>query len=197
MCLAAIAIHAHPQWPLLVLANRDEFHQRPSAPLHVWPNTHPPLLAGKDLQSAGSWLCVDACGNFALLTNVRNSGLIRGESAPSRGQLVLDALRGKIPTPQQASIYSGFNLLAGQLLDAHGQAQVRLRYYTNQTASLPFGWSLTHGLHALSNGALNEPWPKEQRLKQKLKKVLHVVRSLLSSVSLISSLRLLPNHQFL
>lgn len=157
---------------MLVLANRDEFHHRPSAPLHVWTDTHPVLLAGKDLQSSGTWLGVNARGYFALLTNVRNAELNRGETAPSRGQLVLDALSGLLPEVRQADHYSGFNLLAGQLLNHHGQVNVKLKCYTNQGASIPFEIPLPHGLHALSNGRMNEPWPKSQRLKLAVEKML-------------------------
>ncbi|HEX4842216.1 MAG TPA: NRDE family protein [Limnobacter sp.] len=165
MCLAALAIDAHPDWPLLVLANRDEFHHRPSAPLHVWPNTQPALLAGKDLQSGGTWLGVNAQGHFALLTNVRNNALNRGDAAPSRGQLVVDALHGLLPQPQQANTYSGFNLIAGRLLNAHGGVDVKLECYSNQGATVPFALPLGNGVHVLSNGHLNEAWPKAKQLK--------------------------------
>ena len=37
MCLVAILQNAHPRYPLILLGNRDEFHQRPSVAADWWP----------------------------------------------------------------------------------------------------------------------------------------------------------------
>ena len=48
MCLIVLAWRAHPDFPLVVAANRDEFHARPAAPADFW-SDQPGILAGRDL----------------------------------------------------------------------------------------------------------------------------------------------------
>ncbi len=49
MCLLLLAYKIHPVYKLIVAANRDEFYERQTAPLHIWKD-HPELYAGKDLK---------------------------------------------------------------------------------------------------------------------------------------------------
>lgn len=86
MCLAAIAINQHPNYKLVCIANRDEFHNRPSQPMHWWSEND--ILAGADLQANGTWMGITKQGRFALVTNVRNPDLHPAQDAPSRGHLV-------------------------------------------------------------------------------------------------------------
>ncbi len=81
MCLIAVAWQAHPDYPLIVLANRDEFHARPAAPARFWAEA-PQLLAGRDLSAGGTWLGVTRQGRFAALTNVREPGMRPGGALP-------------------------------------------------------------------------------------------------------------------
>lgn len=165
MCLAAIALNAHPEFPFICLANRDEFHNRPTAPLHDWNGR---LFAGKDLQSGGAWLGVGINGRFALLTNVRNAALNMPATAPTRGELVVKAiLEGSGPTENTALGYAGFNLIHGSLqtLDFHCTNNQGLKLDNG----LPYSKPLTQGIHSLSNGYLGAPWPKTQRLETGLK----------------------------
>lgn len=160
MCLAAIALNAHPEFPFICVANRDEFHNRPTAPLHAWDDK---LFAGKDLQSGGAWLAVGATGEFALLTNVRNTALNMPDSAPTRGELVVNAiLERDAPTEKAALEYAGFNLILGNLLP------LELHCISNQALKLksdrPYSIPLNEGLHGLSNGHLDAPWPKTRKL---------------------------------
>lgn len=116
MCLAVLAINVHPDYPFICLANRDEFHNRPTAPLHAWSTHYGSLWAGKDLQSGGTWLGIGSNAEFALLTNVRNSALNMPDTAPSRGQLVLDAIETGTAPDEKASLdFAGFNLIHGNL----------------------------------------------------------------------------------
>jgi uncharacterized protein with NRDE domain len=169
MCLAVLAIHAHPDYPFICLANRDEFHNRPTAPLQVWPTSYGSLWAGKDLQSGGTWLGIGSHGEFAMLTNVRNSTLNMPGTAPSRGQLVLDAIQtGTAPDEANSLQFAGFNLIHGSL------QTLNLRCTSNQGVKLnnglDFTTALQSGLHSLSNGYLNAPWPKSRLLKKGLQK---------------------------
>jgi hypothetical protein len=88
MCLAFVAIDAHARYPLVIAANRDEYHARVAEPAHWWPEG---ILAGRDLLAGGTWLGVSRQGRWALVTNVRDAGH-NDKSAPSRGSLVVDAL---------------------------------------------------------------------------------------------------------
>ncbi len=168
MCLAAVAIQSSPYFPFVCVANRDEFHNRPTAPLHHWSVHGVPIYAGKDLQSEGTWLGVSEQGRFALLTNVRNASLNR-KDAPSRGELVTKALIEPLDlNPAEARQYSGYNLIQGNLIHQN------LCYSTNQHMDQngDSNQRLMPGIHALSNGSLMSKWPKTTSLKNGLSSVL-------------------------
>jgi uncharacterized protein with NRDE domain len=108
MCLIVLAWRAHPDFPLVVAANRDEFHARPAAPAEFW-SDHPGILAGRDLEARGTWMGVSRNGRFAAVTNYR--GGTEPSAKHSRGALVTGfLLKGKDFRVERSS-YSGFNLL--------------------------------------------------------------------------------------
>ena len=151
MCVAAVAWHAHPRWRLVAIGNRDELHERASAPLAWWPRSA--VLAGRDLVGGGTWLGVSETGRFALITNRRGFG-DPDPAKRSRGELATALLRGDdIPAPLAA--YNPFNILA--------TGPDGLAYLTNRPD--PLRAPLGHGVYGLSNGALDEPWPKTLALK--------------------------------
>lgn len=159
MCLITLAYHIHPRFPLVLAANRDEFHERPTAPAGWWSDA-PHLLAGRDLRAGGTWLGITRQGTFAALTNHRD--LRRApKQGPSRGLLVRTALEGTA-TLDDTAAYEGFNLLHGPL-DA-------LHYHNNIE---PTDVALEPGIHGLSNALLNTPWPKVQRAKAALERALN------------------------
>lgn len=161
MCVLAIAWHAHPRWPLIVAANRDELHARPSAPLARWPDDPAGVIAGRDLQSGGTWLGVTERGRFAAVTNLRGYGLPDPDRA-SRGALVTDMLTGAgayaDPSEAQLQDFNPFNLI----VVGGGEAQ----FLTNRPGSARS--ALAPGVYGLSNGALDAPWPKTLQLKAAL-----------------------------
>ena len=111
MCLILVGWRVHEAYPLVVAANRDEFHERPAARAAFW-DDKPDVLAGRDLQARGTWMGVSRGGRFAAVTNYR--GGTEASAAESRGALVTRYLEGT-DVPQLAarkSEYSGFNLLA-------------------------------------------------------------------------------------
>lgn len=111
MCLILVAWRVHEEYPLIVAANRDEFHGRPAARAAFW-DDKPEVLAGRDLQARGTWMGVSRGGRFAAVTNYR--GGTEPGAAESRGALVTRFLDG-VGVPQLAerkAAYSGFNLLA-------------------------------------------------------------------------------------
>jgi uncharacterized protein with NRDE domain len=154
MCLVLIALDAHPDYPLIVAANRDEFYDRPTAPAAFWADS-PSVLAGHDLKAGGTWLGIDRQGRLAAVTNYRQ-GQREGPAPRSRGRLVSDFLTGDTDAPEymervrsEAGLYNGFNLIAG---DARG-----FFYYSNREGRLR---SLAPGVYGLSNHLLDTPWPK-------------------------------------
>ena len=155
MCLIALAWRTHPRYELALIANRDEFHGRPAEPAAADP-LHPDVHGGRDLEQGGSWLLVSARGRLAAVTNVRAGPA--GESAPrSRGALVRDFATGAMTgagfldaLAPAAAEYGRFNLLlwdGAALLFASNHP----RFVTHAVAP---------GVHAMSNGAFDAPWPK-------------------------------------
>jgi uncharacterized protein with NRDE domain len=118
MCLVALALGQHARFPLVVVANRDEFYERPTQPLQWWSpgNGAPDVLSGRDLRAGGTWFGLTQGGRFALLTNVRDPSR-HDAGAPSRGDIVPLWLRGALRTDVfwsrvALSGYNGFNLIA-------------------------------------------------------------------------------------
>lgn len=75
MCIALLST-AHPEYPLVLLSNRDEFLDRPTASAHWWKSPHSHVLGGRDLQrpEQGTWLGITKDGRIAILTNFREEG---------------------------------------------------------------------------------------------------------------------------
>ncbi len=116
------------------------------APLSRW-DDGPGIIAGTDLTGGGTWLGVTEAGRFALVTNYRVPEGAR-PGRPSRGVLVTDLLAGRETEPMAAM--NPFNLI----LVEHGRAA----FLTNhpQVERRP----LSPGIHGLSNGGFDVPWPK-------------------------------------
>src|SRR5690348_1805823 len=161
MCLLVLAWNTHPRYRLLVAANRDEYHDRPTAALGHWPAPDD-ILAGRDLRASGTWLGIDQRRRFGIVTNFRD--LMRAPpEAPSRGQLIPGYLTGAAgpgeylaALERAAGRYGGFNLLL-----ADGAS---LWYGSNRGA--PFARALSPGVHGLSNESLDTPWPKLRRVRR-------------------------------
>lgn len=166
MCLAVLALHALPGIPVLIAANRDEFHARPTLPAAQWADA-PGLYAGRDGLAGGTWMGVTAQGRFALVTNFREPGRYLAP-APSRGALVEDYLRGNdspqaylARTHESDQAYNGFNLIVGD---------TRQAWYLSNRDGPPR--PLAPGIYALSNHLLDTPWPKLARTKTAFTEVL-------------------------
>jgi uncharacterized protein with NRDE domain len=169
MCLILFAVNEHPDFPVVLAANRDEFLNRPTAPARRWQGGKG-ILAGKDLTAGGTWLGVNPAGRVAAVTNVREPGSHKAD-ALSRGALVLGALEhGGAPMDYMRALdgpaYNGFNLLT---ID-DGQA---IHVSNRGPLALPERTVVSSGVHGLSNASLDTPWPKvvegRIRLSQALK----------------------------
>jgi uncharacterized protein with NRDE domain len=166
VCLILLAYHSHPRFPLVVAANRDEWFQRPTAPARFW-SDHPEVLAGRDLEQGGTWLGITRRGRFAALTNYRDPANKR-DPAPSRGALPSGFLIGDAEPldyverlRSAAHAYNGFNLFAAD--------RDSLAYLSSPGATAS---RLGPGIYGLSNGVLDEPWPKVTKGKTALERAL-------------------------
>lgn len=162
MCLIVFAWDPGAPRPLVLVANRDEFHDRPTRALHWWDWPQGPL-AGRDEQAGGTWLAVRRDGRFAALTNYRDPKAAPG--ARSRGELPLrwlnsasDPRRFGLRIRNQAADYGPFNLL-------YGNADEVWVVGTHSDAL-----QVQPGIHALSNGAFDTPWPKTIRAVRRMAK---------------------------
>jgi len=160
VCVLALAIGSHPDWPLVLAGNRDELHARPAAPLDRWAEA-PQVLGGRDLEGGGTWLGVSEEGRLAVVTNIRGFGPPH-PGAPSRGLLARDYLVGE-------GRYAGFgeaDLAAFNPMNLIVVDQGVVRFCSNRPA--PSIRELGRGIYGLSNADLDAPWPKTQRLKAAL-----------------------------
>ena len=162
MCLLLMALNTHATYPLILLANRDEYYERPSASAHFWDEA-PSVLAGKDLRAGGTWLGITRKGRIGAVTNYRDPASIK-QGTPSRGRLVSDFLLGQLGPEEyidkldgEAGKYNGFNLVVGQ----KGQYY----WYSNRGEGVR---SLSAGIYGLSNHLLDTPWPKVAKSKDAL-----------------------------
>lgn len=160
MCLVAFSWRVHPHYPLLISANRDEFFDRPTQFLHRWDSG---ITAGKDLRGGGTWMGFHPNGNWALLTNFRDFHRPR-KGEISRGKLVENFLLGSMPPDGYLKViskekdrYEGFNLLVSD-----GKKLFYFSNYGKEVVEIP------PGIHGLSNGLFNEPWPKVTLAKKQL-----------------------------
>jgi uncharacterized protein with NRDE domain len=152
MCVVAIALDADPRWRLVLAGNRDEFHARPSAPLARWEGPDSHIIAGRDLQSGGSWLGVSETGRVAVVTNIR-TGFLPDPDKLSRGALITDFLSGRTAF-DDLTRYNPFSLFA---IDGN-----EARFAANRPQ--PMVSQLGTGIYSLSNGLPADAWPRKEQL---------------------------------
>ncbi len=182
MCLILFANDIHPEYRLILAANRDEFHDRPTAAAGPW-HDHPNIVGGRDLLAGGTWLAVTPEGRWGAVTNYRDAVRPRSGST-SRGRLVVDYLAGTLSPTEYAETlrprlndFEGFNLLVGD--------EATVVYLTNRPdedeardaddpSETPAGRleAVTPGIHGLSNHLLDTPWPKVERGRLELEVLL-------------------------
>ncbi len=195
MCLMVFAWRSHPDYPLILAANRDEFYLRRTRPAAWWGHAVS-VLAGHDEEAGGTWLGITRRGRIAALTNVRAPSE-RNPHAPSRGTLVLSALQ----SPESPASLAGFECRAHERIQrlqpaarrcrAGGKRrkrhEPRLDYFTNRGGAP--ARSLAPGVYGLSNASLDTPWPKVTRA------VTRFACSIASRVDLELLMRLLENRE--
>ena len=162
MCLINVHYNQHPNYPFILVANRDEEYARPTEAAHFWKD-HPSILAGRDLLQMGTWLGISKNGYFAAVTNFRDPK--EGPKPKSRGEIVTNFLTGDGEIPsfienlrQNRDLYGGYNVLLW-----NGEKFV---HYNNRFDEVN---PIQPGTHSLSNCSLNTPWPKVVKAKNKLR----------------------------
>lgn len=166
MCLILFAAGAHPQFRLIVAANRDESYARPALPAAFWQDC-PDVYGGRDLAHGGTWLGLSRSGRFAAVTNYRQGP--RGADAPrSRGDITRDFLTGSgdalhylRQVQARDADFHGYSLIAG--------TGAQLYFHSNRSSGID---PIAPGVHGLSNRLLDEPWPKVERGVAVLKSLL-------------------------
>jgi uncharacterized protein with NRDE domain len=168
MCLILVAWQAHPDYPLVVAANRDEFFARPTDAASFWPDNR--ILAGHDLKEGGTWMGITRSGRFAALTNYRDPAR-QFDGAVSRGRLVADLLTSSdapsvwlADKAAGAAAYNGFNLIAA--------ADGELAWASNVSGDCQ---TLPPGVYGLSNHLLDSPWPKVRAARSALARALEAL----------------------
>jgi uncharacterized protein with NRDE domain len=166
MCLILLSYDMHPFYRMVFAANRDEYYSRPTAPVAFLDNA-PDILGGLDLNHNGMWLGITRTGRFAAITNFRNPGW-QIANPPSRGFLVsnfIDADESAESYLEQVKSigqkYNGFNILVGD--------KSNLLFYSNIGNEIQ---RIKPGLYGLGNKLLDTPWPKIEKGKACLEKVL-------------------------
>ncbi len=166
MCVIYFSYNVHPDHPLVLIANRDEFYDRPTVAAAYWED-HPEIFAGRDLVGGGTWLGITRSGRVAAVTNYREPGVAKGTI--SRGDLVAGFLKTDTsPENYLAQIderkfdYSGFNLLVGEFTPERRE----LLYFSNRGDGIK---KLMPGVYALSNHLLDTAWPKVRDGKRRFR----------------------------
>ncbi|MDX1374136.1 MAG: NRDE family protein [Burkholderiales bacterium] len=184
MCLILFAWRVHPEYRLVLAANRDEFHARPSAAAAFWAD-RPDVLGGRDLESMGTWLGMTRSGRIAAVTNVRDARATAPQNAPSRGRLASDFLTGDATPARYAEqlsgadrAYRGFNLLIGDR-DA--------LWWTSNCGD--GARRLAPGVYGVANDLLDTPWPKVTAGKSALERALRTGPGVGSLLALLDDTR--------
>jgi uncharacterized protein with NRDE domain len=160
VCLLLLGVAAHPDYALVVAANRDEVYDRDAETAGFWSDA-PQVLGGRDRLAGGTWLAVTTSGRFAAVTNVRDLTAPMPDNPPSRGFLTTEFVLGD-DTPrryteavsERGAAYAGFNLVVG--------TPAELWHCENNRAQAG-PTRLAAGVHAISNASLDTPWPKARR----------------------------------
>ena len=166
MCLILFSYKTHPNYKLIVAANRDEFYERPTQVADFWED-HNSILAGRDLEAGGTWMGVNTSGSLSMLTNYRDLKNLKS-NAPSRGKLVSDYLIANLhPRDYLVALdhvsdqHNGYNIVLGNADD--------IWYYSNVQKKI---YMLGSGIYGLSNSLLDTSWPKVRKGKEKFSEIL-------------------------
>lgn len=189
MCLILFAWRQHADYPLVLIANRDEYYARPTQAAHWWDDA--PIFGGRDLEAGGTWMGIGRDGRFAAVTNVREPGGMQAGRI-SRGELTRGYLAEKLSAEDYLEQvagrkldYSGFNLLLGD--------SDKLLFFSNRDNH---GTGIVEpGVHGVSNGAFDEPWPKLASGRDELSALLEGNLERDSLMGILTDHRIAEDHE--
>lgn len=170
MCTVLFLYRVHPEYPLVLAANRDEFRERPASEPRIL-SDRPRSIGGLDLQERGTWLGVNELGFTVGLTNQRTHQP-PDRSLRSRGRLVRELLqvtsveevRDRLLDINPAQ-YNPFNLF-------FGNAENLQIAYVRPDQSRFSAVALAPGVYGLSNDRIGSPeFPKAVRVRERALKV--------------------------
>ena len=174
MCVILIAWQVHPEYPLVFIANRDEFFSRKTLAAAKWTDA-PHVFGGRDDERGGTWLGISDNGKIAAVTNYRN-GPLNGKlvSPESRGELTCNWLKDESTSssPEEylkaidGQRFDGYNIIVGNVQEG--------LWYSSNWADNGAVHRLSPGIHGVSNHYMDAPgWPKVDTAKKQLKTLLH------------------------
>ena len=182
MCLILFAYQQHPEFALILIANRDEYYARPTRDAHWWDDAE--IFAGRDLEAGGTWLGINRQGHIAAVTNVREPGGMRA-GKKSRGDLTRDYLAANEQPEdylqrlaRRDQDFAGFNLLLGN--------PAGLWFYSNRNHGIR---QVEPGVYGISNGGFDEPWPKLSSGKAELENLIN------DDIDTAELMEILTDHQ--
>ncbi|KXT02449.1 hypothetical protein AC578_7851 [Pseudocercospora eumusae] len=179
MCISVLST-SHPDYPFILISNRDEYISRPTLRANWWDPPNQQVLGGRDTQRAerGTWLGITKQGRIAVLTNFREEG-VEVNKDKSRGAITNSYLCIPPESKETEEDYvrrllnetgihdvGGFTLIFGKLRSPRDQQRVTpgLAIVSNRTSSAE---SLTriattpNETHGLSNSHYGDrTWPK-------------------------------------
>lgn len=167
MCTTILLHRYLDDWPVVAVALRDEFLDRPAKP-PAWQLPHIHGFCGVDLRAGGTWFGVNPSGLLVALTN--RSGGVPDPTKRSRGELCTRLLVEKgAPEARRAlervdvEAYNPFHMLVSDGKDAW----VATHSGTRDLALV----SLNPGIHVITNwpdGVSNKAHAVQQRLREVL-----------------------------
>ena len=185
MCIGAVAVDAHPVYPVVIIFNRDEAFERPAETLQFWETEGVEVLAGRDTLGKGTWLGVSRDGKFAAILNYWESGeektrqnqqltheigSVNKTGFLTRGDIPLKLLRSghnlhRAVTDvwEERHAYKSFNLIYGDLgRKEMGHCSHNYSQQWSGIVNLPQFFSV-------SNTVYTTEWEKTEKLKNGLR----------------------------
>jgi len=195
MCILGFAVNVHPEFPVIICDNRDEYLLRPTRDAELELDSQ--ILCGRDLAAGGTWCGLHTLsGHFAVLTNVfEPSAIPITNNITSRGKLVEMFIKGEFDLTESDNLlpnwkdFMGFNLLFGNvnnfIFDQKPSTptptdsdEPALYFISNRSSTgpglpeTPKLHKLHNGVHCVSNSFLDDlEWPKVKFLRDEIERV--------------------------
>ncbi|XP_011498385.1 PREDICTED: transport and Golgi organization protein 2 [Ceratosolen solmsi marchali] len=180
MCILFIYQNANPStgcYRLILIANRDEYYERPANPAHFWEN-YPGCLGGIDMEpgrEGGSWLALNyKTGRVGVILNL--NGVPKSSVGKGRGFLIRDYLSNSESTEKYATDLHKINQET-QAYNPYNFIMVDLRsssvYYLNSLLNFPGPMRISDKTLAFGNSGIEKPYKKVSIGKENFEKIVN------------------------